>query len=505
MPNPVLMDFQEALIKKHVDVPFTLIGDDMGLGKTVEAIEIDRRKRLLHAKAFKEKHKGKPLTLVAAPKSVMGSWVKHYGVWAPHLKVYVINTKKREEFLNAVMHGVADVYVCHWEALRLIPDLQNVLWFHVIGDEIHRIKNRKAQTSVNLKKLWTEHKLGLSGTPADNRPDDLWSVLNWLWPRRFSAFWPFRNEHLLIKHHNEGPCEAVDCETATGGYKYHKRAFDEIMGTANVDVLMAQIEDFYTRRLKEDVWDEMPEKYFTDVYVDLEPGQRRAYEEMRQKMLAWVGKHEDEPVAAPIVVAQLMRLQQFAGAYARIDRIKKRIKDCESCGTIRWQDCQGHYKDVLKLNEPSSKLDAVMDIIMDNPTKQIGVFSNSKQMINMLAARLEKEKVTSSIYTGDVSNYAARDELVERFQQGERRIFAATIRAGGEGITLTAAHTGIMIDRDWSPSKNKQVHDRFHRIGQTNAVQIINIVANDTIEPDRDKHIELKWSWLREILGDTTR
>jgi len=296
---------------------------------------------------------------------------------------------------------------------------------------------------------------------------------------------------------------AVGCEKDDGSEIYHQRAFDEIMGTANVDVLMEQIGHFYTRRLKEDVWDEMPEKYYTDIYVDLAPVQRRAYEDMRREMLSWVGKHENEPIAAPVVISQLMRLQQFAGAFARLDTVIKRSNECPDCGAVKWQNCTGHKREVLRLDEPSSKLDAVMDVIEDNPGKQIGVFSQSKQMIHMLAARLDKQKITNAIYTGDVKSDKIRDDLVERFQQGERRIFAATIRSGGEGITLTAAHTGIFLDRDWSPSKNKQAGDRFHRIGQKNAVQIINIIAKDTIEPDRDRKINLKWSWLKEILGDT--
>lgn len=501
-----LYDFQETCVTKHVPVPFTLIGDDMGLGKTIEAIEIDRRKRELLAASFITKYKGKPLTLVVTPLTVTGSWRYHYRVWAPHLKVYVIDPKNRAGFLWAVQQGQADVFICHWEGLRMIEELRNFRWFHVIADEVHRAKNRKSQQTVALKLLHTDHKLGLSGTPADNRPDDFWSILNWLYPKVFTSYNQFRDRHLIIRRHlKDGECKVPGCE------KWHNSSFDEIVGCAHVDELMRKIGPFYTRRLKEDVLDDLPDKYYNDIFVDITPRQRRAYNEMRKTMLAWVGKHENEPIAAPIVIAQLKRLQQFTSAYARVETVFRRKKDCKhpacmAASAVEGKSvCSGHWVEVLRMEEPSSKLDAVMEIVMDNPTKQLVVFSQSKQMIDMLARRLEKQKVPTAILTGDTpqgNKPGQRDDLVERFQQGQYRVFGSTIRAGGEGITLTASSHVIFTDRDWSPSKNRQAEDRCHRIGQQNAVQVTSIVANGTLEPNRNKQIELKWEWLKQILGD---
>lgn len=505
-----LYDFQESLVAKHVEVPFTLVGDDMGLGKTIEAIEIDRRKRERFAANFIATYKGKPLTLVVTPLTVTGSWLRHYREWAPHLKVMVIDPKNRPAFLNAVQQGLADVFVCHWEGLRMIEELRSFRWFHVIADEVHRAKNRKSQQTVALKLLHTDHKLGLSGTPADNRPDDFWSVLNWLYPKTFTSYNQFRNYHLIIKRHTKGSDSSPYC-TAVGCEVDHRSSFDEIIGCAHVDELQRAIRPYYTRRLKEQVLDELPDKYHNDVFVDITPQQRRAYNEMRKHMLAWVGKHENEPIAAPIVLAQLRRLQQFACAYARTETVFRRKKDCKDpvclANTLAAGKsvCSGHWVEVLRLEEPSSKLDAVMEIVMDNPTQQLVVFSQSRQMIDMLAKRLEKQKVPTAILTGDTpqgTKPGQRDDLVERFQQGDFRVFGSTIRAGGEGITLTASSHVVFTDRDWSPSKNNQAEDRCHRIGQKNAVQVTSIIANGTLEPKRNKQIEMKWQWLKEILGD---
>src|SRR5687767_4107956 len=494
-----LYDFQTEAVTKLVTVPAGLNGDDMGLGKTPQGIVIDLKKRELHGAEFSKN--GKPVTLVVCPLSVVGSWVSHYKTWAPHLTVVALDPKKRDEFAYAAKKGKGDVFICHWNSLRLIPDLKKIWWFHVIGDEIHRIKNKSAQQTMALKALHTSHKLGLSGTPADNAPQDLWSILNWLYPKTFSSHKKFVDRHVLWRQHTTGgDCTAIEESGATCG-KYHPRAYREILGCAEVEELHRAIGSFYVRRLKEDVLKDLPEKYFTPIPVELHPQQRRAYDQMAKNMLAWIGEHEDEPVAAPVFISALVRLQQFACAYARVEYKLKRKKDCEEDLCVDAGSCQGHLMPVVELTDPSIKLDTIMDIIDDNPGKQIGIFAQSRQVIEMLERRLEKANISSAILTGKTKP-KDRDSIIEEFQAGKRRIFGGTYGAGGVGITLTAASTCIRIDRPWSPSADNQAVDRFHRIGQKNAVQVIDLVANDTVDIARAGKVELKWSWLRQILGD---
>jgi len=449
---------------------------------------------------------GKAQTLVVTRMSVMGGWAEHYRKWAPHLKVMVMDRKNRTSFVEGFQKGRADVYITHWAALRLMPELKKVHWFLVTADEAHAIKNRKAIQTVEFKKISTDHKLGLSGTPADNRPDDLWSLLNWLYPKTFTSYWGFYNTHVLFR-------EVVN--------EYTGRRYREILGVAEEERLHKLIEPIFIRRLKEDVIPDLPDKYYTTVWVDLDTKQRAAYNQMRYDMLAWVGEHQDQPMAAPVVIAQLNRLQQFACAYGQIVTKIKRTRNCEECQPQYcceddeeprrrrycpehkdvFLPCKGHEFEVLQLIDPSSKLDATVEIIEDNENEQIVVFAQSKQVINMLCARLEKKKISVAKLTGDTKQQD-RDGLIDGFQAGKYRVFAATIRAGGEGITLTAARTVIFVDRDWSPSKNKQTEDRLHRIGQKNAVQVIDLVARDTVDLGRIQQIQLKWSWLQKLLGD---
>lgn len=500
-----LLEFQKESVTKIVDAAEDryasgLIADDMGLGKTVQGVEIDRQKR------EKCSTGDKPLTLVVAPLSVLDVWVEHFGLWNPKVRVYAINPKSRINFVRFAQQAAAgkgkfDVFICHWESLRLMPKLQKIRWFHIIADEVHRAKNRKAQQTVNLKKIPTAHKLGLSGTPADDKPQDFYSVLEWCYPRVFTSYWRFFNYHCVVLYHDEAGI-SCGCLEKTG--RGHKRPYREVVGTANIDELHRQIKPYYVRRLKEDVLKELPDKYYSTIWLDLSAQQRRAYNEMRRSMLAWVGEQEDQPLAAPVVVTQLTRLQQFACAYGKIETITKRRRNCDNDACISAGRCQGHPTNVLRLTEPSSKLDAVMQLVEDHPHEQIVVFGQSKQVINMLAARLAAKGIPTGTLTGDTPQ-ADRGGLVAKFQAGKLRVFVGTIAAGGLGITLTAASTVVFLDRAWSPSVNRQAEDRLHRIGQKNAVHVIDIVARGTVDLGRMQRIELKWSFIRSILGDDTQ
>jgi SWI/SNF-related matrix-associated actin-dependent regulator 1 of chromatin subfamily A len=146
-------------------------------------------------------------------------------------------------------------------------------------------------------------------------------------------------------------------------------------------------------------------------------------------------------------------------------------------------------------------VDALVQILEDNPDEPIVVFSASKQAIGLAAKRLTKLGIGFVSITGDTPG-VDRGGIVQSFQSGSVRVFLGTIGAGGEGITLTASSTVIFLDRDWSPAKNAQAEDRLHRIGQLNAVQIIDIMARDTVDLGKDQKLKLKIAWIRKILGD---
>jgi SNF2 family DNA or RNA helicase len=222
---------------------------------------------------------------------------------------------------------------------------------------------------------------------------------------------------------------------------------------------------------------DLPDKYYTTIKVDLDPRQQRIYNQMRKEMIAWIGEQDDELLVAPVVIAQLTRLQQFSCAYAEINEEGK-----------------------VRLHEPSSKIDALMEVL-DESDGQLVVFSRFKQLVRLVERRLVAAGIPCVTLTGDTAQ-ADRSMVVKQFQTGQARVFVGSIAAGGIGITLHAASTVVFLDRDWSPALNSQAEDRLHRIGQKNAVQVIDIMARNTVDLGRWQRLELKKQWIRQILGD---
>jgi SWI/SNF-related matrix-associated actin-dependent regulator of chromatin subfamily A member 5 len=465
----------------------------MGCGKTHEAIALDELwySRTLRAikdgKAFAVKGKVPP-TLVIAPLNTFDSWQDKYAVQSPDTTVYTIDRKKRGDFIKAISTRRADVYLMHWDALRLLPELRKFQFNVIIADEVHRAANRKAQATQSLKKLRTNFKLGLSGTASGDRPENLWSVLNWLYPTYYSSYWNFVKYYCI--------------------YEVDERGYRKMVGVKNTDLLKKEISPFFTRHLKKEeccphhprgVMEWLPDKTYDRIWVDLSPSQRKVYEQMKKHMVAWVGEHEDSPLVASVVVAQLTRLSQMALATPRLETrvVRERHKGRDGVEMV------DVHRTFVELELPSSKLDAVLGIFEDHPEKSFVVMSSSKKACYLLQGVLQKKGISSGVLSGDTT-MDAREKLKSGFRKGEIRVFIGVIAAASEGIDglQDATDTIIFLDRDWSSFRNKQAEDRLHREGQKDTVQVIDIMARDTVDMGRHQKLEAKWQWIRAMLGD---
>lgn len=427
-----------------------LIGWDMGAGKTLAAIERD-----LYLRSVAQVEK----TLVIGPLNTHDSWQAAYEK-ETDLKIISIDPKNRHAFIMSQ----ADVFIMHPEALRLMPELQQMGFDHVIADECHKFKNHKAAQTRALKKIKVPYKTAMSGSPVTDRPQDFWSILNWLYPRTYTSYWRFFDKAVVY--------EIV-----------YPQGFRKVVGvsqwwqTEGLD----EIRPFYVRRLKEDVMPDLPAKTDSRIMVDLDPKQRRAYNQMRDEMIAWIGEHQDEPLVAPVIISRLQRLQMLALAYLEFD---------DETGRVRMVD-------------PSPKLDAALEIIQDNDDLSFLVFSQFKAPLQMLGRRLSNAGITFGSFTGDDSR-DARADAKARFTGGNARVFLSTIRAGGVGVDglQKVCSTAIFLDRDWSPMINQQAEDRLHRGGQVHSVHIIDIMAKNTVDLGRMQRLEQKWDWVKRMLGD---
>jgi SNF2 family DNA or RNA helicase len=253
--------------------------------------------------------------------------------------------------------------------------------------------------------------------------------------------------------------------------------------------LHAEMQPWYVRHLKrerccdhhpEGVMPWLPEKTYDRIWVDLSPTQRRIYNDMKEKMIAWVGEHENQPLAAGVAVAQLARLSQM----------------CLATPTIS-EDGR------VNLSLPSSKMEALLELVKDNPNKKFVVFSSSKKMCYLTQQYMKERDVASFVLSGDTPQ-SQRDGMVHRFTNGSVQLFIGVIEAAAEGIDglQHATDTAVFLDRSWRTIKNQQAEDRLHRGGQKDTVQIIDIMARDTLDLGRFQKLEMKWQFIKTILGD---
>lgn len=406
----------------------------------------------------------------------MSVWVRHLEAFGiSRRRILCIEPRDRSAFERELAKGAwnYDYYICHNDVLAKLEDINrgtaakpHILWQHVIADEAQLFKNMKAARTRELKKIKVNVKTAMSGTPADDKPQDIFSILQWLYPRKYTSYWRFVEEYMEI-------------ETSYTGYRV-------ILGPKldKIAKLHAELDPFYIRRTLSDVRDSMPPKTYSTIEVELAPKQRRMYNEMRDWQIARLGDGSDDKqeLVAPYAIGVHQRLQQMALASVDLD----------------WADPNAPK---IKLTNPSTKLDAVMEIIETNPEESFVVFTQFIGMADLVEAECNRKEIPTSKITASVTNQQSRDASVANFQSGKSRIFVGTIGAAGTSITLNAAHTAVFLDRHWNPSKNLQAEDRIYRIDNDDTpVQIIDLVARDTIDEYRLSRIGNKALWLKQLL-----
>ena len=414
------------------------LADDMGLGKTVQALALLESRRLENAGP----------SLVVAPRSLVFNWKQEAARFAPTLRV--LDHTGAERSRGSIALTDEHLVITTYGTLRRdIAALRDIEFEYVILDEAQAIKNATTAAAKAARLLRARHRLALSGTPIENNVQELWSLFEFLNPGMFGAASTFRS---LARAH-----VATDAAAAT---------------TPNDDgeiaLLARALRPVILRRTKERVAPELPPKLEQTLIVELEPEQRRIYDELlahyRRSLLPYVDRMGMERSRMKVLEA-LLRLRQAACHPALISR--------------------------THADAPSAKLDVIQPRLAEAAAEghKSLVFSQFTSFLALLRQRLDAESAPYAYLDGDTRD---RQAVVEQFQQDPScQLFLISLRAGGHGLNLTAADYVFLLDPWWNPAVEAQAIDRAHRIGQQRHVIATRLVAQGTIE---EKILELQRS-----------
>lgn len=464
-----------------------------GVGKTLSGVLLDFAER---QQAAGGEHydpadsSGKFRTLIVCTKGGLSVWKWHLvdqGVDPG--RILVVDPMDRSDMERELLAGALnyDYYIIHWHALPLLKFFEKIqigkralVWDHIIADEVHMAKNRKAERTKLLKRQKAKKKTAISGTPADDDPLDIWSVLNWLDPKKYSSYWNFYNEYMKYE-------EKVNYRT--------KQGYRVVIGLKNMDKYHREVSPFYIRRTLTEVRGDMPPKTHSRIWVDLSPRQLKDYKQMLKFQTAPLGE-DDEELTIVWQIAMYQKLQQMTlGTVTDLDWsvFEKFWERHEFTAEEDLPKAQPKGPKLV-LGDPSPKLDALMEKIEEavDSRESIVVFTQYKSAVQLVEERCKKAKIKSVPYHGGITAQSKKDAAVADFQSKKVPVFVGTIGAAGTSLTLTAAHALIFLDRHWNPSVNRQAEDRIWRFDTQEPCQIIDICARNTVDDEKLTSLAVK-------------
>lgn len=378
--------------------------------------------------------------LIVSPSSLTYNWLSEISKFAPEVQAIVVDGTKTERFKIQKDVMDMDVVIISYPLLR-----RDIKWFEKHGfhtvffDEAQVFKNPMTQTARSVKKIQAAHRFALTGTPVENSLQELWSIFHVVFPELFMGLKEYSN--------------------------------------LSRKTIARRIRPFLLRRLKEDVLPELPEKIESMESAELLPDQKKLYAAYLAKLRHDTLKHLDKDTFRKNrikILAGLTRLRQIC------------------CHPALFVD---GYKG------KSAKFEQLMQIVEESKLegRRVLIFSQFTKMLELIGRELTIQG-HSFFYLDGQTPSEERVEICRRFNAGEHDLFLISLKAGGTGLNLTGADTVILYDIWWNPAVEEQAADRAHRIGQTNRLQVIKLVAKGTIEEKMNELQEKKKHLIEEII-----
>jgi SNF2 family DNA or RNA helicase len=462
------------------------LADDMGLGKTVQllALEATERAGVPDAPTRCAQGPGSPVTglteaatrpdeipdsrgdggvtLLVCPMSLVGNWQREAAGFAPMLRVHAHHGpgRPRGPALDELL-AEADLMVTTYGTLtRDVEQLAARRWRRVVLDEAQMVKNSRSAAAQTVRRLSAEHRVALTGTPMENRLTELWSVMDFLNPGVLGSGERFRQRFAVpVERHGDADA-ARRLRTLTRPY--------------------------LLRRLKTDpdIAGDLPEKIEIIQDYRLTPEQASLYRTVVDDMLDKIAG-ADGVQRRGRVLAAMAKLKQVCNHPAVL------LHDGSPVGHRSGK--------VARLEEVLAELLAEGDRAL--------MFTQFTEFADLLVPHLSARFDTEVLYLHGGTSKQRRDEMVARFQsglsdRGAPALFLLSLRAGGTGLTLTAANHVLHLDRWWNPAVENQATDRAFRIGQRRSVQVRKFVCAGTLEERIDRMIESKKELADLVISD---
>jgi superfamily II DNA or RNA helicase len=415
------------------------LADDMGLGKTVQVLAMLDARRTMPDRPSR-------VSMVVVPRSLIFNWLREAQRFTPKLRMLdFTGTNRRTEDIQS---EDIDVVVTTYGTLRRdAVELADIRFDYAILDEAQAIKNPASASAKAARLLNADHRLAITGTPIENRLEELWSLFEFLNPGMLGSASGFSE---LVR--------LADIEEPT----------EPAAGGGGRDLLARALRPVVLRRTKNQVARDLPARTEQTLGVDLEAAQRTFYDGLlhayRQSVLERVDSVGVNAARMHILEA-LLRLRQAA--------------------------CHPGLVEPKLLNAPSAKLDALLPRLEEIAAQghKALVFSQFTSFLAIARERLEAAGIPYEYLDGRTRD---RQERVDRFQNDPTvPLFLISLKAGGHGLNLTAADYVYLLDPWWNPAVEAQAIDRAHRIGQTRNVIATRLVARGTVE---EKILELQAS-----------
>jgi superfamily II DNA or RNA helicase len=441
--NVPLYDYQRQGALFAAGAGRCLIGDEMGLGKTIQAIG---------AAEIMARHFGVERVLIVCPTSLKHQWEREIERFAgrPTDVIGGLRPARETGFQSDSFFKVMNYDTVHRD-LDLIhswsPDL-------VILDEAQRIKNWNTRAARSVKKIASPYAVVLTGTPLENRLEELVSIVQFVDRYRLGPTFKLLDEHQV------------------------RDEFGKVVGYQKLDLIGKTLEPILLRRQKKQVLDQLPERLDKNFFVQMTPEQREHHEENRENVAR--------------IVQKWRRYKFLSEADQR--RLMIALQNMRmSCDSTYLLD---HNTDCgVKADE----LATLLEEIYEEPDTKVVIFSQWLRMHELLVRRFEERDWDHVLFHGGVPGQQRRG-LVDRFREDRAcRAFLAT-DAGGVGLNLQHASVVVNMDLPWNPAVLEQRIGRVHRLGQKQPVRVVNFVAQGTIEEGMLSVLSFKKSLFAGVL-----